>query len=221
MPDFTRRKIGNSKSVGEVLKAVRKKKEISLEDAELEIKVRAKYLEALEDGRYDILPGGVYTQGFLLKYADFLGLDKERILTQFKAEVGASQHLAKLMPERKIKEPLFSITPRLVAIGVVFLVIFAILGYIVFSVRQITTPPNLLISSPSEDTIIKESKVEIIGKTDEGSTLEINNQAVLLDDRGNFNQQVKLNPGLNTFEIKATNRLKKETTKKLQILAEY
>jgi len=221
MPDFTRRKIETGKTVGEILKAARKKKNISLDEVEQEIKVRAKYLEALEEGRYDILPGGVYTQGFLLKYVDFLSLDKERVLTQFKGEVGKDQNLTRLMPERKIKAPLFSITPRLVIIVIIVLVVFGILGYIGFSVRQITTPPNLLISSPSSEQVIKESKVEIIGKTDEGSTLEINNQAVLLDDRGNFRQQVKLNPGLNTFEIKSTNRLKKEKTLQLQILAEY
>ena len=221
MADFTQRKIKSSKSVGEILKAVRKKKGVEIADAEQETKVRAKYLEALEDGRYDILPGSVYTQGFLLKYADYLDLDKEQMLSQFKAESGASQHLTRLMPERKIKEPLFVITPRLVTIVIVILVIGGILGYIGFSVRQITTPPNLLISSPSSDQVIKESKVQIIGKTDEGATLVINNQTILLDDKGNFSQQVKLNPGLNTFEIKATNRLKKETTKELQILAEY
>jgi len=221
MADFTQKKIKSSKSVGEILRAARKKKGVDLADAEQETKVRAKYLEALEDGRYDILPGSVYTQGFLLKYVDYLDLDKDRMLTQFKAESGARGHLTRLMPERKIKEPLFTITPRLVTIVIVILVVGGILGYIGFSVRQITTPPNLLISSPSSDQVIKENKVEIIGKTDEGATLAINNQTILLDDNGNFSQQVKLNPGLNTFEITATNRLKKETTKELQILAEY
>jgi len=79
----------------------------------------------------------------------------------------------------------------------------------------------LVIASPSSEEILKEDKVNIIGKTDTGVSLVINNQAVLIDDNGNFDQQVKLNSGLNTFEIRATNRLQKETVKQVKILAEF
>ncbi len=82
-------------------------------------------------------------------------------------------------------------------------------------------PPNLEISSPSAEQIIGENQVEIIGKTDEGATLSINDQSVLLDDRGNFQQTVKLNPGLNVFEVKSINSLKKETIKEVKILAQF
>ena len=220
MADFLRRKIETSKSVAEVLKNARKKKGYSLEDAETETKVRIKYLEALEEGRYDVLPGNVYTQGFLVKYADYLGLDREKLLTQFKAERGDKEKV-NLVPQRRIKERWFFITPRIIIVGTIVLLIAGVLGYIVYSVRNFTMPPNLLISSPSAEQILKEEKVDIIGKTDAGATLEINGQAVLLDGNGNFTQQVKLNSGLNTFEIKAINRLKKEKTIQVKILAEF
>lgn len=191
-----------------------------MEDAETETKIRIKYLEALEEGRYDILPGNVYTQGFLIKYADYLDLSKEKLLTQFKAERGDKEKV-NLVPERRIKERWFFITPKIMTIGFIVLFIVVVLGYIVYSVRNFTLPPNLLISQPSAEQILKEDKVNIIGKTDAGATLEINGQAVLLDGNGNFTQQVKLNSGLNTFEIKAINRLKKEKTIQVKILAEF
>jgi len=220
MEDFVRKNL-HPKNLGVVLKTARKKKGYSLDEAEEETKVRVKYLEALEESKFEVLPGNVYALGFLAKYADYLGLDKEPLMAQFKLERGGGENLSRLMPESKIKEPVFSVTPKILIIFAVILVLAGILGYIIISVRQFTLPPNLEISSPSSEQILKEDKVEIVGKTDEGATLMINNQSVLIDGNGNFTQQVKLNPGLNIFEVKSTNRLKKETVKQVKVLAEF
>ena len=221
MSNFIRKKINPEKSLGEILKSARKKKEITLDQAEEETKVRKKYLRALEEGRYDELPGNVYTLGFLVKYLEFLDLDEAKFTQRFKMECDQTVKEKRLMPTRRMKEPFFFLTGKTIAVVAVFLVIVGILGYIVYNVRAITTAPNLVISSPSQEQILKEDKVNIIGKTDSGITLLINNQTILLDGNGNFNQQVKLNPGLNTFEIKAISQLKKETVKQIKILAQF
>lgn len=193
-----------------------------MEQVEEETKVRTKYLEALENERYDILPGNVYALGFLSKYLDFLELaNKNELMTQFKMERSDIKNDEQILPTRQKMETKFSVTPKILTILAGILVFLTILGYIGYSVRAFTLPPNLEISSPSSEQIIKENQVNIVGKTDEGSTLMINNQSVLLDANGNFSQQVKLNPGLNTFEVKATNRLKKETIKEIKILAQF
>jgi cytoskeletal protein RodZ len=218
--EFIRRKIKIPKSLGETLKNARKKKELTLEQAEEETKVRAKYLEALENGRYELLPASVYTAGFLAKYAEFLGLNKEHLIEQFSQERGKVYNHAKIMVERKIREPLFSITPKFITITGVIVVLAGLLGYITYSVHQFTSPPNLAISSPSADQVIKEENVHIIGKTDEGATLMINGENVRIDDNGNFNQIVKLNSGLNSFEVRSINGLKKENVKLIKVLAD-
>lgn len=220
MADFIRRKI-HPKTLGQILKNARTKKELTLEQVEEETKVREKYLQALEEEKYNVLPGDVYAIGFLTKYADFLELNKTDLIKLFKMERGENRHSGQLIPVRKLKEIRFSITPRLLVVLSIILIILSILGYIIYSVKVFTSPPNLIISSPSSEQILKESVVNIVGKTDEGSTLMINNQSVLLDGNGNFTQEVKLHPGLNTFEIRATNRLKKETIKQVKILAQY
>lgn len=221
MPDFTRRKIKVEKSLGEILKSTRQKKEITLDQAEEETKVRVKYLSALEESRYESLPGNVYALGFLAKYADFLELNKVELMRRFRLERGEAQYHSKLMPERRIKEPLFYLTPRVILMIATAVVLIGIVGYIVYSVRGFTAPPNLLVSSPSSDQILTTDSVNIIGKTDEGVALLINDQTVLLDGNGNFTQLVKLNPGLNTFQVKAVNRLKKENVVQIKILAQF
>ena len=218
--EFIHRKIKPHRSLGEILKTARKKKELTLEQAEEETKVRARYLEALEDGRYELLPASVYTVGFLAKYADFLGLKKDELIQQFGSERGKGYNHAKIMVERRIREPLFSVTPKLLMICGIVLVLVLVLGYIFFSVRSFMSPPNLAISSPSADQVITEEKVQIIGKTDEGVTLMINGENVPTDDKGNFTQSVKLHPGLNSFEVRSINGLKKENVKLIKVLAE-
>jgi cytoskeletal protein RodZ len=219
--EFIRRELKQIKNIGETLKTARKKKNVSLLEAEEETKVRVKYLEALEEGRYEILPAKVYTVGFLSKYAEFLEINKEPLIKQFMAERGSDGYLKKLVPERKIKEPLFSITPKIVIGFGVVVAVLAILGYIFFNVHEFNSPPALEISSPSTEEVIHAEEVAIIGKTDGSTTLYINNQTVPIDANGNFNQIVKLSQGLNSFEIKSINQLNKEQIKIIKILAEY
>lgn len=221
LSSFKVKKISAPKTLGEILRSARKKKEISLAQTEEETKVRQKYLEALEESRYEALPGDVYALGFLTKYADFLNLDKNEMINRFKTERGESALGSRLMPIRRMKESGIYFTQRHLVIGAITLCLVGVLGYIIYSVRVFTMPPNLEISNPSTKEILKEDNMVISGKTDASVTLKINDQNVLLDGNGNFSQEVKLNPGLNTFQVTASNRLKKVTTKQVQILAQY
>jgi cytoskeletal protein RodZ len=209
-------------NLGEKLKFTRKKKGLSLVEVEEETKVRTKYLEALEKGQYEILPSNVYAIGFLTKFSEMLGLDRDRMIELFKKERGQiEEHSSKLAPDKRIKEPFFTLTPRILTIIIILFLIIGVLGYIGYSVRLFTAPPNLEIGSPSTDTIIQSQETTVAGKTDSGVTLTINNQIVFIDDKGNFSENIKLQPGLNTIEIKAVNRLKKESSRVIKVLAEY
>lgn len=70
-------------TIGERLSEARRGMGVSLADAERAIKVRAKYLEALENDEFAALPGDAYAKGFLRNYADWLGLDARELLRQY------------------------------------------------------------------------------------------------------------------------------------------
>lgn len=70
-------------SLGEQLKLVRESKGISLEDVADTLKISKKYLEALEENSFNVLPAPIYVRGFLSNYAKFLGLDPQAILDQY------------------------------------------------------------------------------------------------------------------------------------------
>lgn len=220
MANFNKKILGE-KTLGEKLRALRRRRHLSLEQAEEKTKVRMRYLDALERGSYGELPADVYVLGFLIKYAEFLDAPKEELMAAFRRERGTDDIPKNIAPVIQIKEKKAYLTPKIIILFLVFLGIAGFFGYIFYAVRNFTSPPHLEIQSPSTETVIRQDRVEIIGKTDEGASLKINDQVVFLDDRGNFKEMVKLQMGLNNIELRATNRVKKETVKVIKILAEY
>jgi cytoskeletal protein RodZ len=69
--------------IGERLRNAREAKGLSLRAVADLTRIRAIYLQALEEERFDQLPGAVYARGFLRTYADALGLDADRLLDAY------------------------------------------------------------------------------------------------------------------------------------------
>src|SRR5688500_10800820 len=57
---------------------------IDITDMETRTKIRAKYLRALENEEWDLLPGPTYVRSFLRTYADALGLDSKLLVEEYK-----------------------------------------------------------------------------------------------------------------------------------------
>ena len=57
---------------------------IEINEAETRTKIRAKYLRAMENEEWDLLPGEVYARSFLRTYAEYLGLDARELTDDFK-----------------------------------------------------------------------------------------------------------------------------------------
>ena len=70
--------------IGNLLRLAREERRLTLEEAADRLHIRARYLHALEQGRFDELPGGIiYVKGYLRAYAAFLKLDRREILRRF------------------------------------------------------------------------------------------------------------------------------------------
>ncbi len=60
--------------------------------------IRARYVNAIEEGRYELMPGKVYARGYVHTYAEFLGLDAEQVVAQcFAGELPANVQPAPVM----------------------------------------------------------------------------------------------------------------------------
>jgi hypothetical protein len=73
--------------VGTILREARNRRKVELSEVEAATRIRFRYLRAIEDEEWDVLPGGVYTRGFIRTYATFLGLDGDRLVGDYRESV--------------------------------------------------------------------------------------------------------------------------------------
>ncbi|WP_003541287.1 helix-turn-helix domain-containing protein [Desulfotomaculum nigrificans] len=85
--------------IGETLRKARTEKGYSLEFLEESTKIRAKYLEALENEKFDVLPGQVYAKAFLRTYAKYLNLDVDEIMAEFNQRQNKEEPVEVSAPE--------------------------------------------------------------------------------------------------------------------------
>jgi cytoskeleton protein RodZ len=69
--------------IGNSLREARLRQNLELTEAELATKIRGKYLRALEDEQFDLLPAQTYVKGFLRTYAEWLGLDGQLYVDEY------------------------------------------------------------------------------------------------------------------------------------------
>jgi cytoskeleton protein RodZ len=72
--------------IGATLREARMRARIDISEIEAQTKIRAKYLRALENEEWDLLPGPTYVKSFLRTYADALHLDGKRIVEEYKLQ---------------------------------------------------------------------------------------------------------------------------------------
>jgi hypothetical protein len=71
-------------SIGETLREARMRQRLDITDVEAQTKIRAKYLRALENEDFGMLPGATFVKSFLRTYAEFLGLDPHLLVEEYR-----------------------------------------------------------------------------------------------------------------------------------------
>jgi cytoskeleton protein RodZ len=75
--------------IGNTLREARVRRSLTLQQVEEDIKIRVKYVQAMENEDWDVMPGVTYVKGFLRTYATYLGLDPEVIIGEFRSRAMA------------------------------------------------------------------------------------------------------------------------------------
>lgn len=90
-------------SFGENLRREREMRAVTLEEMSETTKISVRLLRALEQDRFAELPGGVFTRSFIRAYAQYLGLDEEHVLSEYKraAKPSTDNDLSRLTPARE------------------------------------------------------------------------------------------------------------------------
>lgn len=225
MTSFIKRKI-ETLTLGEKLKKIREKAGVSLVEIASQTKIKKDYLEKIEAGNYKELPFDVYVKGFLRSYAKYLNLDPEKVIKQFNKEVGVRENIKKYQGNKKPsgyqdRFPNLIITPKIASVFLTVLIVLIGFSYFYFEVDNFSKQPQLIIESPALEEIVKESSVEIIGKTDFENEVKINNETIFVDSEGRFREQVGLQKGVNEIIVEASNKFEKSAQKKISLVADY
>jgi hypothetical protein len=86
--------------IGNSLREARMRQGLDYPQVELATKIRAKYIRALEEEEFEILPSGTYIKGFMRSYADFLGLDGQLYVDEYNSRHVADGYFDEPVPRR-------------------------------------------------------------------------------------------------------------------------
>lgn len=217
---FTPKKIIVEENIGAKLQQARAFKSLSLEQISQKIKVKPDYLQALEDNNYQKLPSGLYSKSYLKKYADFLGLNYEDLISGHKKlnHNGVTDENSNPFSQPIIKKSKFIIFPRLIRNILAALVVLICLIYLGFYIKKIFFAPYLIISQPEKNLLTLNNSLDVVGQTEPEAEVRINNELVLNNKNGNFSRTITLKKGLNNIVITAKKKYSQTRVVTRQIL---
>ena len=185
-------------SVGSILKKEREKKGLLLIDIEKQIKVREKYLKAIEDENWNYFSSKIYITGILKNYSRVLNLDHKKVLAFFRRDYEKKEEIRF---KRKVTSAyLTSGTKKLLKFGLIILTLFFIL-YFVFQLKTYFSPPSFTLLSPTKTNFSVEKNIKITGKTEKDTSVTISGERIYQNKEGVFTYEYSLNEGENKLII--------------------
>jgi cytoskeletal protein RodZ len=91
--------------IGNSLREARLRQGFELPRVEADTKIRAKYLRALEEEHFEVLPGETYVKGFLRTYAEYLGLDGQLYVDEYNSRFAREEELPVQSPAARRPRP--------------------------------------------------------------------------------------------------------------------
>ncbi len=221
---FTKKKV-SSYTLGEQLKKIRSEGRITLHEVSRDTRIPVKYLEMIEEGRYESLPPDVYVKGFLRSYAEYFGIDSKKIINIYEREREIRTNLnggEKKAEKKKEKVPRFVITPKILTVSFIVLVVLGGFGYLYKEIGRFAAVPRLVLIQPESNEIsLDGNSLTIVGFTDRDAKLSINDQPVVVSDSGEFRENILLQEGMNKITVSATNRFNKMAAQEVNVRSDY
>ena len=213
-----------------MLKRSRTRRKLSIADAEESTKIRAKFLLALECDSWDQIPSAVYGRGYLERYAQFLGLSVEEVMTQYdRQRLQYDRHCqdarTSFAPQgaQDLQRPF--LTTRSLLVGFCACLVLGGIGTVAYQVQRFTRAPYLQLVTPAQAKtqdsllVIQAGSVEISGHTIRSASVTIDGAATPVAADGSFKREIYLEKGMNAVVVQATNTKGKSTSEILSLVA--
>jgi cytoskeletal protein RodZ len=199
--------------LGQRLYAARERKNVELRRAERDTKIRARHLAALERGDWRALPGAVYTKGFLRNYAEYLGLDPEEVVRDWRREADVRESQPIVVP-RALPAPRQGLhfSRSILWAALLTVVVIAFAAYLGVQALRFARPPTLSVSDPAAavSTVDESASTYVLrGSSTAGATISVATPGrerpyrVSAGPDGAWSVEVELRRGRNQFTITA------------------
>lgn len=205
------------KTIGETLKEARLKKKYSLERLEKETKIKKEFLAAIEKETWENLPDFTVVAGFVKNISSFLELNPVSSIALLRRDYPPKNTSPNPKPDVTSK---FNWSPKLTFLIGILIILMILFGYLGLQYKKFINPPELIVTRPKENQVIKLREVEVSGKTNPETVVKVNNQPVLLDEEGNFETKINIFEGTDEIIVKAISRSGKETEVRRKIIPE-
>ncbi|MFZ2048833.1 MAG: hypothetical protein WAV25_00840 [Minisyncoccia bacterium] len=107
------------------------------------------------------------------------------------------------------------VNPKLVALYTVLLVIFL---YIIFQARFVIFGPRISIYTPKNNEVIASSTILVTGHAENIAYITLDDRPIFVDEKGNFNEKIIAQDGMNFIKLWAKDRFNRATEKTLRIV---
>jgi len=116
--------------IGNSLREARLRQGLDLPRIEEATKIRGKYLRALEEERFEVLPGDTYVKGFLRTYADYLGLEGQLYLDEYNSRFTTAEEtpVAQSTAPKRRSRPVESNLVVVALAGIVAVTVLVVVG---------------------------------------------------------------------------------------------
>jgi hypothetical protein len=140
--------------IGNSLREARVRQHLDFPELEQQTKIRSKYLKALEDEKFEVLPAPTYVKGFLRNYADALGLEGQLYVDEYNSRFVTGEEDIPLRPRDYQRRPQ-ALGPRfqtrgvLLVLGAIGVVLVLVIAAAKFGGGGTPKVPNLNANGPS------------------------------------------------------------------------
>lgn len=101
---------------------------------------------------------------------------------------------------------------------IILIIILTVLGYAYFASHNFVNGPEIIVIEPKSGTSTTTSSIKIIGKALRIQDITLNGRPIIIDDKGNFDENLILAPGYNVSLLSAHDKFGRTTEYKIDLV---
>lgn len=198
----------NQGGFGASLRELRELRGYSLDDVARATGIHSAILSLFEEDRVTDLSDPVYAERHVRKLVKLLEGREEYYIDKYRSLLVSRELVKDATPvlRRRVRKRDLFVSSRVVAFGGFLLLVALIAGYVIWQATQLSSKPMLTVTAPVDGFRLTGPRVEITGRTDPGSLVDVNGDQAVVDASGAFRVSLLVPRGLTTLEIRARRR---------------